>query len=174
MAALGKRPFQLTRLETKMQWDILKLTERARSVITRGHITRRTSGSRYEKIHGQDWFNTDVHDVPHMRQAGFCSNAGTGSGIEYIMLDPNSDPSHRVCILATDEARVECEEGETCVYSPKNPDVKIKLTQQGVCIETPAGELIQTLIDAITAHDAILGGIAAPQIAILTAMKCEL
>lgn len=156
-----------------MQWDVLKLTERARSIITRGTLSRRNMQGKYERVHGQDWFETDVHDVPHMRQAGFCSNSGTGSQIEYIMLDPNSDPSHRVCILVTDDARVECEEGETCVYSPKNPDVKVKLTDRGICIETPAGELIQTMIDALTPLNTLAGGAITAQIAVLTAMKCE-
>lgn len=153
-------------------WDRRKLTERVISIVRRGHVTRNIDGGKYRNLHTQDWVDTDRQDIPHFQNAGFKSRAGTGKDVETITLDVDADPTHSVAIVVTAEKEPECEEGDAIVYSPTNLDNQIKATEDGVCIEANGQELIQVLIDALTAANAPLGGALTPQIAQLTLMKC--
>lgn len=149
-------------------FDLQKLTERLVSLVRRCHVTRNTNGPRYRTLHVQDWIDTDRQDIPHLQNAGFVSNAGSGSKIEAITLDVDADPSHSVAIVVTAEEEPSPDEGEAIMFSPKNIDNRITLTEDGICIEASGQELIQVLIEMAT-------GLNPPQpqiVARLTAMKC--
>lgn len=154
-----------------MRWDLRKVVERIRSIVTRGHVTRNRAGDKHRQLHYQYWIDTDSEKIPHLQNAGICANPGTGPDVEAVTLDPEADPSHRIAIVVTSPVVPDCEEGEICIYAPRNPDYKIKINEDGICIETPDGELLQTLIDSFSQLTGVAPGLAV-QIAILTAMKC--
>ena len=149
-------------------FDRQKLTERLVSLVRRCHVTRNTKGRKYRNLHVQDWIDTDRQDIPHLQNAGFMSCAKPSNNTEVITLDVDADPSHSVAIVVTAEKEPDCEEGEAIVYSPAQTDNQIKITEDGLCIQVGADELLQVLIDMVT-------GLNPPQpqiLARLNAMKC--
>ena len=157
-----------------MQWSLDKIRERIRSIVTRGHVTRINKGDNIFLIHHQYWAETDAQKIPWFQTAGISANPGSGNDVQVITNDPNGDPSHRVAIVVTGKACYDAKEGEIAIHAPNNADYRIRITEDGICIETPDGELLQTLVDAMNILNVptIASGALTPIIQTLNAMKC--
>lgn len=132
-----------------MRWDTRKLVERVRGIVTRGHLTRITKGRKHLLIHGQDWHDTDVQSVPLIQSGGVFYYPRPDSNIEYIALDPNADPSHRIAICLSAKEMPDAEEGDW-IANPDS-DNNIKINDSGICINSNGNELIQVLLEALAA-----------------------
>ena len=161
-----------------MRWDLRKTVERLRGIITRGHVTRISKGNKHLLIHGQDWYETDVHDVPYIQHGGIFYWPKPDSQIEYIMLDPNADPSHRVAVsLSAKEMPDDAKEG-VWIANPdgdgqiKIDDGEVVIDGDKLCLNIAGEELLQVLIDALSAVQPTNPPAVTAAIAKLTAMKC--
>lgn len=118
-----------------MGWRATSDTEnRMDNVILRGYLVQdmdRTGKINRAKFRGTN--GTMNEGLDHFQPAGFASNPGSGKKVEAIAVEPNGDSSQRVIIaVAADrETAPKAAPGESFLYSPTDPNIKVKVSKDG-------------------------------------------